>query len=294
MLKIALPSGKSLESRTCGMLDESRITMRREPSSHIALFPESESLESGCFLKPRRIPTLVSEGKFDIGIVGEDLVLESGADVEICARLSFNKSTTTKARGALFVHKDDSITCVEDIPQDSVVLSEYPNLTKKFFAKNGRSDIKIEGSPGSVEAEIPNIYRLGVVLSETGNSLLVNNLRVIAELFTSETILIANRDTLKDDQSKMCVDNLVTILMSTVKSYGNISLMFTVSKTNLDETLSKLPSLEIARISELTNESGCSVHSIVSRCKLNKVALRLLKSGATNIIATPITSFFKG
>src|SRR5205085_10258947 len=96
MLTIALPRGKSLEHRTLELFGQARINVRREGDS--VEFPGTPELRGGSFLKPKRIPLLVGEGDFDIGITCEDVILESGARVEICARLNYSRSTDHHTR----------------------------------------------------------------------------------------------------------------------------------------------------------------------------------------------------
>jgi ATP phosphoribosyltransferase len=103
MLTVALPRGKSLEQRTLELLSQARITVRREGDA--IDFPGTAELSEGSFIKPKRIPLLVAEGDFDIGITGEDVILESGAHVEVCARLNYSRSTDEHTRGVLFTRK---------------------------------------------------------------------------------------------------------------------------------------------------------------------------------------------
>ncbi len=98
MLTVALPRGKSLEQRTLELFRQARITVRREGDS--IDFPGPAELSEGSFIKPKRIPLLVAEGDFDIGITGEDVILESGAHVEVCARLNYSRSTDEHTRNA--------------------------------------------------------------------------------------------------------------------------------------------------------------------------------------------------
>ena len=129
MLKIALPKGKSLEERTFALFAEARIpVVRSSPTSYMVRFVDYPSLSFGALLKPRRIPVLVADGDFDIGITGNDVVLESCADVEICAELAYSRAIDTHTQGVIFACEDDPVRSVEEIPPGSVILSEYPNL----------------------------------------------------------------------------------------------------------------------------------------------------------------------
>src|SRR5882724_7386171 len=134
MLTVALPRGKSLEHRTLELFGNARISIRREGDS--VGFPGTAELSDGSFIKPKRIPLLVAEGDFDIGITGEDVILESGARVEICTRLNYSRSTDEHTRGVLFTSDKEDVRSVRDIPRGSVIFSEYPTLTRQFFLRH--------------------------------------------------------------------------------------------------------------------------------------------------------------
>ena len=195
MLKIALPSGKSLEEKTIELFTNAFISTERKGSScHEVLFPDFPLIAKGKFIKPRRIPKLVESGAYDVAITGSDTVFETDAQIEMCTRLDYGRNSAGATRGVLFAHENHFVNSIRDIPSGSIVLSEYPELTKRYFERLFLEGITVVPSTGSVEAEVPDHYRFGVCLTETGRSLRENDLRVIATIFESHTILIANKD----------------------------------------------------------------------------------------------------
>jgi len=292
MLTVALPRGKSLEQRTLELLSQARITVRREGDS--IDFPGTAELSEGSFIKPKRIPLLVAEGDFDIGITGEDVILESGAHVEVCARLNYSRSTDEHTRGVLFTSDKEDVRSVRDIPRGSVVFSEYPNLTRQFFL---RHDLPVEVvfSPGSAEAEVPRKYRFGVALSETGRSLRENSLRVLDVIFESRTVLLANPQCLRNPAKREAVKVLQLILQGVEEARGKAFLSMNVPKGAIAAVLDHLPALASPTIaplapSQTSGEAQSSISSVVPVTEINVLIPKLLKMGAKGIITMPISS----
>lgn len=289
MLRIALPGGKSLEQRTCELFAEARITVDREEGLHAVRFPDYGDLSLGHFLKPRRIPFLVSSGDFDLGLTGRDAVMESGADVSMCAELPYSRSTAENTRGVLFAHEDDPVCSLEDFPDNATVLSEYPRLTRKFFEKRKRH-VTIVESPGSAEAEVPLKYRFGLALSETGRSLRANCLKVLATVFQSSTVLIANKKTLRDAHMREKIHALKLILSGVLSARGKVMLSMNAPKAALEQVLMHLPAITKPTLADLSGGKFVSVSVVVSVEKVNNLVPILLKLGVKGLITLPVTS----
>jgi len=292
MLRIALPGGKSLEQRTCELFAEARITLKREDGMHAVKFPDHHDLSLGRFLKPKRIPLLVASGDFDLGITGRDMVMESGEDVRTCAELPYSRSTPEDTHGVLFAHEDDPISTVAEIPEDSVILSEYPRLTRKFFERKGRR-VTIVESPGSAEAEVPFKYRFGLALSETGKSLRANRLKVLATLFHSGTVLIANKKSIRDAATREKMHALKLILTGVLAARGKVMLSMNVPKPKLQEVLAHLPAMNKPTLADLAGGEFVSASAVVPVKEVNLLISSLLKLGVKGLITIPITSVIR-
>ena len=289
MLKIALPAGKSLEEGTRLLFEEARITLERKGSAHQVRFPDYKDLSEGVFIKPRRIPLLVAEGDFDIGITGRDTILESDVGVEICAELEYGRATSGKTRAVLFVAADDPIMSAQEVPQGSLVLSEYPSFTKKFFLSLGKSVYIIE-SPGSAEAEVPLKYRFGVALSETGKSLQENGLKPVETLFESSTVLIANKSVAEDQKKAEALRALRLILTGVLEARGRVLLSLNVSKGAKKKVLGILPALRTPTITGLVGGEYISVSAVVKKGDVNSLLPSLLQAGAEDVLVMPISA----
>ncbi len=293
MLKIALPSGKSLEERTLELLSEVRINADRSSSrSHAVSFSGYPGLSSGQFLKPFRIPKLVEDGRFDIGITGYDAVIESGAAVKVLSRLPYSKTTEGGTRAVLFVHKDDPLERVEDIPSGAPILSEYPVATRAFFAERGLS-VEVIPTPGGAEAEVPEQYRFGVALTETGQSLRANGLRVIETLFESTTVLIASREAPADEAKRHEMRVLTLLLEGALEARRTVLISMNVPNERIEAVLKRIPTLRSPTISPLADEGFRSVSSVVPASEANQVISDLLREGARDILVLPVLSIVR-
>ena len=291
MITIALPGGKSLEERTLELFESANIRVVREGSScHEVLFPYYPGIIKGVFVKPRRAPKLVEKGSYDVAITGMDMVLESGADVEVYASLSYSRSTSQKTYGVLFATRDDPISKAADIPPGSVILTEYPNITSSFFKKLGVS-VFLEATTGSTEAEIPRDYRFGVCLSETGASLKQNGLKSIGIVFESHTALIVNKESLNDPRKVEEIYALKKILLGALNARNWLLVSMNVPMKDKDEILSILPSLHSPTVSMLAGDDAfISVSSIVAKSEVNALIPRLMRRGAEGLLVQQVSS----
>ncbi len=290
MLKIALPAGKSLEDWTLKLFDDSFLELERTGSR--ILSKEDMPGLYGNFVKPRRIADLVFEGKYDVGITGMDVVLESGKrdKIEICAELPFGRSTFCKTQAVLFVEALDPIKDVSEIPSGAEIFSEYPMMTYAYFASRKMFGMKILPSPGATEGEVPRNYRFGVCLSETGRSLRENNLRVLDTLFTSSTVLIANKALAADTLVGQSIRGLTRTLQGTFEARTKVLVSMNVPLEKKEFVLQMLPSMRAPTITPLADPNFLSMSVVIPKSKVPIFSQILLKEGVEDIIVQPLLS----
>ncbi|MBI5457306.1 ATP phosphoribosyltransferase [Candidatus Kaiserbacteria bacterium] len=287
---ILLPSTKSVHQRALDLLDVAGIKLfrGRGGDTNIPLtgvtWPQKAS-----FVHQSRIPQLVETGRYILGMVGLDSVRESGADVEVCADLLFNRSTWNKAEIVLVT---DQTGGPARIPKGARVLTEYPRLTRAYFEKIG-CEVEIVASRGSIESEIPDPYPYGVCLTETGQSLRANNLRIIGTLMHTSTVLIANKGAFRDDDVRRAVGMFKTILLGVIAAREKVMLVANVPVTNLNEVLAALPALRSPTVTALADKKYVSVSVVVPRADLNYLQERLLILEAEGLVVMPLTSLIQ-
>jgi ATP phosphoribosyltransferase len=294
-MRIALPSGKSLESNIRALFADTGITLGPDRNrADTVRFPDYPELMLGSFVKPSRIPSLVASGAYDIGICGLDSVGEAKVDVRAFGKLPIGRETSNgSTRVVLFGDKHNPLARAEDIKPWTEILSEYPNLTAAYFKKLGLN-VRIVATPGSCEAEVPHRYMYGVTLTDTGRSLRDNGLRELAEIATSATALIISTSAWESNL-KFKVGGLYDILLGTLAARGKVKFEMNVTNTSSNAQLvvrdiaAELPSLGSPTISPLAC-GGSAISVVCSRAEANKLTLKLSGLGVSGFIVTPIIS----
>ncbi|MCR4325464.1 MAG: ATP phosphoribosyltransferase [Patescibacteria group bacterium] len=290
MTAIALPSGKSLGEKTMRLFEDARICFDMMDGSNTSLLSGIAWPTVATFVKPSRIPKLVESGEFELGITGLDVVRETGARVKVCADLQYNRGTNGKASVVLFGPNDRNAKGGTDIPDGVTVLSEYPRLTRAFFKRLGRR-VRVVKSPGSAEAEVPDIHPFGVCLSETGRSLQANSLRIIAVLLESSATLIANKKAYRDEKTRERILAFRSILLGVLEARDKVMLVMNVPSERLGDVLGVTPALRSPTVTPLAGSSPfLSVSSVVHCSRVNHVATECIRRGAEGVIIMPISS----
>src|SRR5581483_23446 len=91
LLRIAVPNKGSLAEPASQMLVEAGYRQRSDSRELVLLDAENDT--EFFFLRPRDIAVYVGSGQLDVGITGEDLLLDSGARAEPIMPLGFAGST---------------------------------------------------------------------------------------------------------------------------------------------------------------------------------------------------------
>ena len=184
MLSVALPKGR-LGDKVYNLLasvgygcpenyKETRKLVVENPAAGIRYF----------LVKPSDVAIYVEHGAADIGIVGKDILEESGADV-----YELMDTGLGKCRMCVAGPKD-----FEDDPSRSLrVATKFVNIAKNYYGMQGR-DIDIIKLNGSIEiAPILGLSDVIVDIVETGTTLKENDLAVLTEFMPISARFIANR-----------------------------------------------------------------------------------------------------
>ena len=173
-------------------------------------------------LRPQEIPQYVAEGRFDLGITGRDWIEERNADVVTLTELHYAKETAQPIRIVLAVAGDSPAMSVTDLPSGVVVQTEYPELTRRYFAKHGL-DAEVQLSYGATEAKVPDIADAIVELTETGRALRAAGLRIIDTVLVSYTELIANPTSYQDPAKRKAMEQLQSLLSGALEARAGVA-----------------------------------------------------------------------
>ena len=287
MLKLVLPKG-SLEASTLELFEGADLGVLRSSSVDYRADIRDPRIEEVRILRPQEIPSYVAEGTFDLGITGRDWIEETNSDVVSLGELHYSKATARPVNIVVAVPSDAPWNSVADLPHGVRVSSEYPELTRKFFAEqNFEADIRL--SYGATEAKAPDIVDVIVDITETGRALRAAGLKVIDTILTSFTELIANPASAADPNKRHAMEQIHRLLQGTLEARGKVLVKMNVSESDLDQVIDLIPSMKAPTVNELFKGSGFAVETVVAKSEINELIPALRDMGATDILEIPLS-----
>ena len=240
-------------------------------------------------LRPQEIPSYVSEGLFDLGITGRDWVEETSSDVVSMGELRYSKATANPVRIVVAVAEDSPVQHISDLPDGVKVSTEYPNLTKRFFAEKG-VDAAIRLSYGATEAKVPDIVDVAVDITETGRALRAAGLRIVDTIISSYTEFVANPAAHADPEKRHAMEQLLTLLLGALDARTKVLVKLNVGDaTALGKVIGLLPAMKSPTVNELHGGAGFAIETVVPKSDINILIPDLRDAGATDILELPLS-----
>jgi ATP phosphoribosyltransferase len=287
VLRIVLPKG-SLERATFELFEAADLHISRSSSVDYKATIDDPRVADVRILRPQEIPVYVAEGLFDIGITGRDWIEETSSEVVSLGELRYSKATTEPIKLVVAVAGDSSVQSVKDLPHGVRVSSEYPELTRRYFAEQGiEADVRL--SYGASEAKVPDIADCVVEITETGRALRAAGLRIIDTVLVSYTEVIANPAAHADDDKRHAMGQLMTLLNGALEAREKVLLKLNVSADRYQDVLNVLPSAKSPTVSELAGGAGYAVESVVEKRTINLIIPALREAGATDLLEIAIS-----
>ena len=283
VLNLGIPSG-SLQSACADLFERAgyRVTFPKR-----SYYPEIDDPEIDCLLvRAQEMARYVEQGVLDAGITGHDWVRETRADVVELAEFVFSKATRRPSRWVLCVPDDSPVRAVRDL-QGKRIATEVVNLTEDYLRRHGVT-ASIEFSWGATEVKPPRLADAIVEITETGNSLRANNLRILDEVLESTPRLIANHAAEQHPWKKAKLDNIALMLASCLAAEGRVGLMMNVREADLDSVTAILPALRNPTISHLSDPEWVAISTIIDEAEVRSIVPALKNAGATGIVEFPI------
>ena len=286
MLRLVLPKG-SLEKATLELFEAADLRVERSSTVDYKASIDDPRIAEVRILRPQEIPMYVAEGMFDLGITGRDWVEETGSEVVALGELRYSKATSRPIRMVVAVPHDSPVERVEDLPQGLRVSTEYVGLTSRYFEKLG-IDADIRLSYGATEAKVPDIVDCIVEITETGRALRAAGLKIIGEVLTSYTELIANPAAAADPAKRHSMDQVKTLLDGVMEARGKVLVKLNVGDDDLDGVIALLPAMKSPTVSKLFGDGGYAVETVVAKSTINILIPALKDAGASDIIELPL------
>jgi ATP phosphoribosyltransferase len=276
LLRIAVPNKGSLSEPASQMLREAGYRQRADNKDLVLADPEN-GVEF-FFLRPRDIAIYVGSGRLEVGITGEDLLLDSGAKANVVLKLGFASSTFRFAALA------GSVRSLNDLAGKRIA-SAYPGLLHRYLNERGLQAevIKLDGA-------VETAVRLGVAdaiadVVETGTTLRNAGLEVFGEpLLHSEAALIRQSGAELNPQ----VDQLVRRLQGVLIARQYVLMDYDVPDDLLEKAVAVTPGFESPTVSPLRVAGWSAVRAMVPRRDTNRIMDELWEIGARAILVTDI------
>lgn len=284
VLQLGIPAG-SLQEATADLFRHAGYNITFGSRSY---YPSIDDDEIECLLiRAQEMARYVEGGILDAGLTGYDWIIETGADVHEVAELVFSKVSRRPVRWVLCVPNDSPVQKVADL-EGKRIATEAIGLTNRYLKKNGVS-AKVEFSWGATEVKPPKLADAIVEVTETGNSLRANNLRIVEELLVSTTRFIANHQSYNDPWKKQKIDDIVLMLRGAMAAQGKVGLMMNVPRSELERVLEMLPALQQPTVASLADENWVDVNTVIDETVVRQIVPKLKAAGARGIVEYPLT-----
>lgn len=277
-LKIAIQTKGRLNEDSIKLIQETGIKLdlgKRTLVASAKNFPMD-----ALFLRDDDIPQTVADGVADIGIVGENEMLEKKENVIIAKRLGFSK-----CRLSLAIPKTVDYIGLEYFNGKKIATS-YPVILKHFLDENEiTADIHV--ITGSVEIA-PGIGLADAIFDivSSGSTLVSNRLKEVEVVMKSEAVLVANPNLSED--KKEILDELIFRLESVQRAEGKKYILLNAPNEKVQEIANLLPGMKSPTVVPLAKRGWSSMHSVIEEDDFWEVIGKLKKAGAEGILVVPI------
>lgn len=232
------------------------------------------------FLRDDDIPQYVEDGVADIGIVGENVVLEKNRPLRTVEKLGFGK-----CRLSMAVSKSMDYNSIEDLNGQRIATS-YPVILGDYLKKMNIT-AEIHEISGSVEIA-PGIGLADAIcdLVSSGSTLFMNGLKEVETILRSEAVLVSN-DKLTEEQEQL-LRKLIFRIQAVKKAKNNKYILLNAPNDKLSEIIGLLPGMKSPTVLPLAEAGWSSVHSVLNENDFWDIIESLKAAGAQGILVVPI------
>ncbi|MFS4447724.1 ATP phosphoribosyltransferase [Maribacter sp. 2307UL18-2] len=232
------------------------------------------------YLRNGDIPQYLRDGVVDIAIIGENVLIEKGVDIEFVEKLGFSK-----CKVSLAVPKSVAYTSVNDFEGKRIATS-YPNTVRNYLETKGvKAELHIIN--GSVEIA-PNIGLADAIcdIVSSGSTLFKNNLKEVEVMLKSEAVLAVSPKI--SEERKEILKKIQFRIQSVLRARQSNYVLMNVPNQRLDDILKLLPGMRSPTVLPLAEEGWSSVHTVIKQDTFWEVIDELKKVGAEGILVCPI------
>ncbi len=269
-----------------GRLNEGSVRLMEESGIHLIfgsrnlISPAKNFPIEVLYLRDDDIPQTVAYGAADVGIVGENEVLEKKEPVDIVKRLGFSRCRLSLA-----------IPQQVDYPgpawfEGKKIATSYPAILQDWLLENGVTS-EIHVINGSVEIS-PGIGLADAIFDivSSGSTLVTNRLKEVEVVAKSEAVMVKNRNLSPAKQE--ILKELIFRLESVQRAEGKKYILLNAPDANINDIIAMLPGMKSPTVMPLAESGWSSVHSVIDENDFWEVIGNLKRAGAEGILVIPI------
>ena len=277
-LRIAVQKSGRLSENSLELLKECGIDVKNGRAQLVA--SASNFPLDILYLRDDDIPQYVEDGVADLGILGENVVIESRAQVDIIKRLNFGRCRLSLAVPKALEYNGLSYF------QDRKVATSYPNILDDYLTAHGiKSEVHVIS--GSVEIA-PNIGLADAIcdIVSSGSTLLSNGLKEVETIMKSEAVLVSRKGL--DTEGEAILQKLLFRLESVMAAKSSKYVIMNAPNNAIEAIVSVLPGMKSPTVVPLAIEGWSAIHSVLNEEKFWDIIDDLKKAGAQGILVVPI------
>jgi ATP phosphoribosyltransferase len=278
MLRLAIQKSGRLSEDSLALMRECGISFLQS-SGKLKAEAKNFPIEF-LFLRDDDIPQYVANGTADLGIVGENVLIETHENVDWVEKLGFGK-----CRLALAITREAPYKSIADLNGIQIATS-YPRILRNYLEKH-HIKAHIHEISGSVEIA-PSIGLAQAIcdIVSSGSTLLSNGLREVETVMQSEAVLIATP--MLSPEKRGILEQLRFRIQSVRKAQEYKYILMNVPNVAIENISKILPVLKSPTILPLALEGWSSLHSVVREDEFWRVISQLKEAGAEGILVIPI------
>ncbi|MCD6332766.1 MAG: ATP phosphoribosyltransferase [Bacteroidales bacterium] len=269
-----------------GRLSEHSVTMLKEAGMHLTngkrtllAYSSSFPLEI-LYLRDDDIPQYVGDQVADAGIIGEDVLVESGNNLEIIQRLGFSR-----CRLSLAIPKEINYDDLGWFSGKRVATS-FPNILRNYLERHNLH-AEIHELNGSVEIA-PAIGLADGILDivSSGSTLISNGLKEVEVVMQSEAVLVSSPKLSHIKQ--VLLEDFLFRIRAVLAARDNKYILLNAPNDRINEICRILPGMKGPTVMPLAEPGWSSIHSVLSESQFWSVINQLREVGAEGILVIPI------
>ena len=232
------------------------------------------------YLRNSDIPQYIEDCVADIGIVGQNTLIEKNKKVKEIMPLGFSK-----CRLSIAVPKGTDYNNLSYLSGKRIATS-YPHTLRQYL-KDQQIDAEIHVISGSVEIA-PNIGLAEAIcdLVSSGNTLFKNGLEEKEVILKSEACLAATPEIGSTQQA--ILDQLIFRIKSVLSANKNKYLLMNAPNDQVNAIINILPGMKSPTVMPLATSGWSSIHTVIAEDRFWEIINELKSCQAEGILIIPI------